>query len=272
MKLSSILQKECVRAGVVLRSKEDALAEIARAAKNSSALKDISEDAILQGLREREQLGSTGFGQAIAIPHCRLKQVTEFTVGMVVCPEGVDFDALDNKKVNILVFIIGPELQTGRHIRLLSSISQALLKPEAVPAVLRSASAEEIIESLTDPSEITIESNGYADKRLFHVIVQKESLFQDILECMTGIETSYMVVVNAENSVNYLARIPLFAGFWRDDEENYCKIILALVQKGLVNETIRRIESITGNLDNQSGVMLTIQDISYYGGMLHSEG
>ena len=100
------------------------------------------------------------------------------------------------------------------------------------------------------------------------MFVQEENVFRDILEKLTGLETSSLVVANTENVGAYLAKLPLFAGFWRDEPRRFSKLIIAVVEKGLTNETIRRIESITGNLSKCTGVMVTIQDISYAAGSL----
>ena len=105
MKLIDVLRKECVVAGAQFSDKADALREIVQTAKKSSALKDVSEEEILASLEGRESLGSTGFGKGIAIPHCRLKSVTDFVVGIITVAAGVDFKALDEEKVKLIIFI-----------------------------------------------------------------------------------------------------------------------------------------------------------------------
>jgi len=62
--------------------------------------------------------------------------------------------------------------------------------------------------------------------------------------------------------------MPLFAGFWRDEETAYGRIIIASVDKRLANETMRRIEQETGDLDARSGVMVTIQNLYFSAGSL----
>jgi len=62
--------------------------------------------------------------------------------------------------------------------------------------------------------------------------------------------------------------MPLFADFWRDKPSSFSKVIMAIVDKGLSNETIRRIESVTGDLNKCMGVVVTIHDISYAAGSL----
>jgi len=127
MKLINVLRKECVVVGARFGDKSEALRRVAQVAKNSPVLKDVSEAEILAGLQDRESLGSTGFGNGIAIPHCRLCSVHDFVVGMITIPAGVDFKALDDREVKLMLFIIGPEKESNDHInnqaRLLSRAS-----------------------------------------------------------------------------------------------------------------------------------------------------
>ena len=270
MKLIQVVRKECIVAGTQLQSKAAVLESVVEAANRCSVLEGISADAILTGLRERESLGSTGFGNGIAIPHCRLKGVNEFVVGLMTVAGGVDFDAIDNEPVKLIVFIIAPENESNKHIRLLSAISQALLVPGAVKELLAGSSAEGLYESFLRHSRADIDTSEQEGKRLFHVFVQEEKLFQDIFVQMAQVESNSLVVVNAENAAMYMSRMPLFADFWNDEPDKFSKVILAVVEKGLANETLRRIESVTGDLKKKRGVMVTIQEMFYSAGLLNA--
>ncbi len=271
MKLIDVLQKECVIVNAKLRDKAAALSEVARAARRSPVLKDVSEAEILEGLKERESLGSTGFGNGIAIPHCRLESVPDFVVGLITVPSGVDFEALDRKKVELIVFIVAPEDRPNENIRLLSAVSQTLLIPGAVKEMLAEGTTEAVRESFLRHTRGDIDSKDRTSKNLIHVFVQDENLFHDIVAVLAATESSSLVVIDAENTGRYLANMPLFAGFWRDKPGGFNRVIVAVVEKKLTNETIRRIESVTGNLDERTGVLVTAQDISYLAGSLNAQ-
>ena len=81
MNLDEMLRKECIGIDVDLADKQEALAAIARLAKRHEGLAEIDESAILKKLEEREELGSTGFGKGIAIPHCRMGDSGNFWSG-----------------------------------------------------------------------------------------------------------------------------------------------------------------------------------------------
>jgi PTS system nitrogen regulatory IIA component len=268
MKLVDVLRKEFMQANAEFNDKEEVLQAVARLAKKSSILSEISEQSIVEGLRKREALGSTGFGKGIAIPHCRIKSVTDFVVGIITVSSGVDFDALDSKPVKLIIFIVAPEAKTDKHIRLLSTISQTLLSPGAVEEILSQKTPEGIRESFFRHAVSEISVKEKPEKSLLHVFVQNEEVFRDILQLLAGINAGSLVVVDAENTGTYLSKIPLFAEFWTDKPQRFSKIIIAVVDETMINETIRRIESITGDLNKGEGVMVTVQGVLYSAGSL----
>ena len=268
MKLADVLHKECVAVNAKFNDKADALRQVAGLAKKSSILDSLSEREILVGLQARESLGSTGVGKGIAIPHCRLKSAKDFVVGIVTVPSGVDFDALDGEKVRLIVFIIAPEVESNKHLRLLSVISQRLLAPKAMEQILAEQTPEGVYENFLRGRDEEINDRQPAAKSLIHVFIQSEDIFRDVLQILTGIESSSLVVVGAENAGVYLSKLPLFASFWSDEPTNFGRIIIAVVDRKLTNETLRRIESVAGDLGKGTGVMATVQEVHYVAGSL----
>ena len=269
MKLVDVLRKECVVVGAKLNDKAATLREIARVAKLSPIIKDVNEEEILRGLQERESLGSTGFGKGIAIPHCRLSSVSDFVVGLITIPAAVDFEALDGEDVKLLIFIIAPEKESNEHIRLLSAISQILLTLGATEEILAGQTSEAIIESFLRHSRGGVEAAEPGGKNLFHVFIQDKETFRDILSVLAGVASNSLVVLDVENAGAYLSKVPLFAGMWRDNSRRFSRVIIAVLEKGLTNETVRRIESITGNLSERTDIMVTVQPIFFSAGSLN---
>lgn len=270
MNLFDVLRPQCIGVGVTPADKQAVLREIARLAKQSPVLENVSQQDILAGLEEREALGSTGFGGGIAIPHCRLEAVRDFVVGIVTCARGVAFDATDEKPVRLMVFIVAPARESNEHIRLLSAISQALIIPGAVEDILSKNTATAVQESFLRHARDEEVTKDRAGGRLFHVFVRDEELFHQILHLFAGIESSSVAVVEGENAGVHLAKIPLFAGLWRDDGARFMRIIVAVVNERMANETIRRIERVTGPLDDRDDVMVTIQQLFYTAGSLEA--
>ena len=109
MKLAELVRTECIRVGSTVDDKAMALCEIAVLAKNSPVLQNVPEEVVLEAMQEREILGTTAFGHGIAVPHCRIKGIQDFVVGLLTVPEGVEFESEDAQKVHLFVFIISPK-------------------------------------------------------------------------------------------------------------------------------------------------------------------
>lgn len=84
----------------------------------------LSADKVFTSLNERERLGSTGFGNGVAIPHCRMPDCTRPMGLLVRLAEPVDFDAMDQKKVDILFALVVPQEANNDHLQLLSQIAE----------------------------------------------------------------------------------------------------------------------------------------------------
>lgn len=268
MKLLDLLLEECIVVGAAPADKSAALAEIAAIAKKSATLHDVAEATVLKALEDREALGSTGFGKGIAIPHCRIAGASGFTVGIVIVPDGVAFEALDSEPVTLIVFIIAPESETTQHIKLLSAISHVLMISGAVEEISTQKTALAVRDSFLRYTRTDIDTKDRTAKNLIHVLVQDEELFHELVLELAATDPTSVLIFEAESTLPYVQKLPLFAGFLVDSQKGFCKIILAVVDKGLTNETIRRIEGITGDLDERTGVMVMVQELFYSAGSL----
>ncbi len=268
MNLIHIFKKDCIAAGAQASDKQDALRQIAALARHAKALSSVSEEVLYAALLDRESLGSTGFGNGIAIPHCRLPGVNEFVMGVMSLPEGVDFEALDGNPVKLIVFIVAPDTRSDEHIRLLSTTSQILSIPGAVEEMVREPTAVALQESFLRHACDEVEENSENNFSLFHLLIQKEDYFLDLLQVFGSLEQGSTVVIDAEHSQKYLNKIPMFSAFWADEPDHFCRVIIAVVNRKMINEIIRRVERITGKLSENTGVMLTVQELFYCAGSL----
>jgi nitrogen PTS system EIIA component len=265
MHVQTVLHDECLAANHPLADKEEALRYLARLAAASPALAGIAEEEILAGLRDRENLGSTGFGDGVAIPHCRLPQVKEFVAGLVTVPEGVDFGAMDGAPVRVIVFIVAPDDASTQHVQLLSRISQGLMAPGVFAGLISArepAALRDILLRSTEPAEEN-DSAGSEPNTIFHILVRGEELFTDVLTVVNGVEHTRLAVLEYDSGSQYLRRVPLFAAFWTDAKEKRGRMLVAVVRKRLVNETIRRLERQVGRLDRATDLLVMVQDLFF---------
>jgi PTS system nitrogen regulatory IIA component len=86
----------------------------------------VNPDKVERVLVEREALQSTGIGDGVAIPHGALAEVEGQIAALLIVPDGLDFDAIDGNKVNLLFALVGPKRATGEHLKTLARISRLL--------------------------------------------------------------------------------------------------------------------------------------------------
>lgn len=92
----------------------------------ASELPALDEQVVFDSLYAREKLGSTGFGNGIAIPHCRLKGCTTPVSAVLHLEKPIDFDAIDGAPVDLLFVLLVPEAATDAHLELLRQIASML--------------------------------------------------------------------------------------------------------------------------------------------------
>ncbi len=269
MNLINLLRNKCVQANADCTTRDEVLTIIAALAKKSPVLDNLPEADILKALMDREDLSTTGFGNEIAIPHCRMDGVEDFVVGALSVPSGAAFNAMDEAPVKLFIFIIAPSSHSNIHIKVLSAISQVLNVPEHVAEMLKAPTAEVLAENFLRHVRDEADPKQHDNKNLFRVQLQDEELFHDVLKIFSGFNSSTVMVSEAEPAANYLQKMPLFAGFWSDKEAEFCKVILATVDKQDTNETIRRIEQKVGSLDDRNDMILTVQELFYCAGSLN---
>ena len=266
MDIFNCLKEECIQVGTSSTSKEGILREIAKLAKKSPSLKAITEDELFNALSEREKIGSTGFENGIAIPHCRLSKVSEFVVGLLVVPKGIDFGAYDGNPSTLLFFIIAPDSDRDLHIRLLSTISRTLIDKTVREEIISKATPLEVKEAFLRHAHGDIEKQAEV-KCIFHIALQREDKLNDILQALSSFSAN-VTVIEANDIGSYLHSLPLFASFWNSEEKGFHLMIVGVINKKLANELVRNVDTIVGGLNDSPGTMVTIQDILISAGSL----
>ena len=105
---------------------------------------DLAMQDVYESLLAREKLGSTGFGNGIAIPHCRLKGCESPVSALLHLDAPIDFDAIDGAPVDLLFVLLVPEAATDAHLELLRQIA-SMLDRKDVRDKLRAASSNEAL-------------------------------------------------------------------------------------------------------------------------------
>jgi PTS system nitrogen regulatory IIA component len=146
MNITVFLSPNDVMINVAAADKQKLLLALARKAGTTI---DVQSQQVLAELEKREELGSTGVGGGVALPHARFHQVTK-PVGMFFrLRKPIAFDAVDGEPVDIVFLLLLPETPNGDPLGALASIARKLRKPEVATALRKARNAEEIYRTLS---------------------------------------------------------------------------------------------------------------------------
>lgn len=152
MELADILSQDSVIACAKVASKRQLLQLLA---DRASQRVGIDSQLIFETLQGREQLGSTGLGNGIAIPHGKIKGLPAVTAVFAKLAQPIDFDAVDDQPVDLVVMLLAPEGSGADHLKALSRVAR-LLRADGVVDKLRNTKDEaKIRDILTTPVEAT---------------------------------------------------------------------------------------------------------------------
>ncbi|MEE2773641.1 MAG: PTS IIA-like nitrogen regulatory protein PtsN [Pseudomonadota bacterium] len=135
MLLSQILDQKSVSLLTNISSKKRLFQEIA---SHIAKQCNLRAEEVFNALQEREQLGPTGMGNGVAIPHARLKTVDEIKGMFIKLSKPIDFDAVDRQRVDLIFVIIAPSNSSADHLKALAKVSR-LLRDQNICSKLRSA-------------------------------------------------------------------------------------------------------------------------------------
>jgi nitrogen PTS system EIIA component len=103
-------------------------------------------DVLYQKLWEREQLGSTGIGAGVAIPHCKMKGLERALLAIGLARQGIDFGAVDDEPVRVLFLLVSPYESPAEHLQALAAISRWVKADHHVEKVLKASDRQAIYE------------------------------------------------------------------------------------------------------------------------------
>lgn len=151
LKILDFLVSTAISIDLKGQSKSDVIEELVQLLVQAGKFKDARP--IVETLREREKLGSTGIGQGIAIPHGKSDQVQEIVAAFGVSKRGVEFDSLDGEPVYLIFLLVAPMEAAGLHLKALAKISR-LLKDKFFRQALRDAkSVEDLLRTIKEEDD-----------------------------------------------------------------------------------------------------------------------
>jgi len=126
MKFVDFVTREAIRTSIEVTAKEQVIRTMITALLESGRISEEQYESVVEAILKREELGSTGIGRGVAVPHTKHPSVEELVGSVSISEEGVDFDSLDGEKVHLLFLLISPPDRPGDHLRALENISRQL--------------------------------------------------------------------------------------------------------------------------------------------------
>ncbi|MBX3359240.1 MAG: PTS sugar transporter subunit IIA [Phycisphaeraceae bacterium] len=152
MKLSTIVTPTAIVPRLSSGDRDTVIAELLDALINGGAADPALRAELLTRVLRREQLGSTGFGKGVAVPHVKHKAVKSMTAAIGLSPTGVDFNALDRQPVYSVFLLLSPEDHPEEHLQAMEVIFKNLSK-ETFRRFLRQAATVDEVVALLDEAD-----------------------------------------------------------------------------------------------------------------------
>jgi len=147
MRLCDFILEEAVLGELRAGTKREALATLVRALVDAGCLDPNALDSVVEALLRREEIGSTGIGHGVAIPHAKHSAVRRLLGAYAHSSAGVPFDALDGQPVTCIFLLLWPDGVIGPHLEAIAQVSR-VLKQEGFLDRLRAAADKREITGL----------------------------------------------------------------------------------------------------------------------------
>lgn len=153
MKLSEFVVEEAVIADLRVNTKEEAIRSLVASLKGAGRINPADEEQIVSAIMTREELGSTGIGRGVAVPHTKHPSVDSLIATVGLCHSGLDFASLDGGDVFIIFLLVSPPDRPGDHLRGLETITRHLKRDEFCKFLRQSKTGAQVMELLREADE-----------------------------------------------------------------------------------------------------------------------
>lgn len=180
MKITDLLSKDAIKLNGIANSKQDAINKLVDLMAKNGNLTD--KEKYTQVVLKREEEGSTGIGEGIAIPHGKTDAVSKPGLSAMVINDGVDFDSLDGQPAKLLFLIAAPNTKDNVHLDVLSRLSTLLMDTEFRKSLMEAKTPEEFLRCIDIAENAKLSQTKKNDE--YEILA--------ITSCPTGIAHTYM--------------------------------------------------------------------------------
>lgn len=150
MKFADFVCQEAITASLESEDKENVIRELVGLLVSAGGIQEQDQESIIAAVMKREELGSTGIGRGIAVPHTKHPNVKKLVGTIGLSEDGIDFDSLDGEKVQLFFLLVSPPDRPGDHLRALENISRQLREETFCRFLKQAKSASDIVQLLDE--------------------------------------------------------------------------------------------------------------------------
>lgn len=142
--VSDYIKKDTIELNLKSKNKNSVIKEMYENLKKTGLI--LNEEQALKDLYAREEMGTTGIGRGVALPHAKTDSVSELVLTIGICKDGIEYSSIDESKVNILFMFLCPQENTQEYLKVLARISRLIRNDDFRNNLLKAKSSEEIFE------------------------------------------------------------------------------------------------------------------------------
>lgn len=213
--LRQIIDARSCTVALTSTTKEDCVRELAELV--CKGLEGVTPDELNRALLEREEAGSTGFENGVAIPHARLPQSPRFVLGIAISRRGIDYDSVDGKRVRLFFVLAGPDKDPQDYLQLLAQISRTGLNRRLHEELLTASTRNQIADAFSSYLQSTVVpsagSGSRIGDRLLFMVVYETGYLDDIVTLLLERGIHGAVVFDAKGMRGFLNGVPISGTF-----------------------------------------------------------
>jgi len=150
MKLSEFLVRDSILIDLRAETKDEAIRAMVESLAKAGGIQASEQEAIIGAILKREELGSTGIGRGVAVPHTKHASADRLVATIAISKDGVEFASLDGEAVHILFLLVSPHERPGDHLRALENISRHLRNDNFCSFLRQATSSKAVIDLLEE--------------------------------------------------------------------------------------------------------------------------
>lgn len=191
MRIIDLLKKESIDLNGIVTTKKETIEKMTLLMEKGGNVKDLTK--YRAGVFEREEEGTTGIGEGVAIPHAKTDAVSGPGLAAMIIRDGVDYDSLDGEPVHMVFLIAAPNTEDNIHLEVLSRLSMLLMDDKFRENLMKASTVEEFLGYIDQAEKEKFEEKTEERKKERYQILA-------VTACPTGIAHTYMAAESLENT------------------------------------------------------------------------